>query len=165
MRIIKAVLLCASIALGGCGYTTKACFLPTSIRSVYVETFQNDTDQPNLENELRTRLIAFFQNDGNLKIASADDADAVLKGKLLRYSRQALRYANDETIEEYRLVVSAKFEFIDRASKETVVKADDFPADTSYFLQGSSAKSESTARSDVLDELSRRIVNKIITLW
>ncbi|MBI4845920.1 MAG: LptE family protein [Candidatus Omnitrophica bacterium] len=166
LKLIGGFLSLALILiLAGCGYSTNAFFLPLSIRSVYIETFQNKTDQPNIENDLRARLISTFQSDGSLKIATRDEADAVLSGEVIGYSRQALRYSSDEHIEEYRLNVTVNFLFTAVENKEVIVKADSFTGETSFFLTGSSAKSEITARSDALEDLSRRILNKTITLW
>ena len=157
--------LSGCLILGGCGYTTNAFFLPAHIKTVYVETFQNKSDQPNLENDLRAKLIETVQNDGNLKIAPEDEADTVLRGELTGYTRQALRYLNDEAVQEYRITVTVNFNFFDRKNNTNIVKADGFSGDTSYYLSGSKAKSESAARSDALDDLAHRILNKVITLW
>ena len=162
---MKPLFICFLVFLCGCGYTTKANNLPAHIKSVYIETWKNETDQPNLENELRTALIAAVQEGGELLIASADDADAVLKGRITGYSRQALRYQNDEAVQEYRLSILASFEFIDRRTEKIIVKADNFSGDTTFYLSGSSAKTETSARADALTDISRRILNKIMTLW
>ena len=158
-------LLALLFLLGGCGYTTKAFFLPSSIQSVFIETFSNSTDEHNLENELRKKLIEAFQNDGNLQITSSSDADTLLTGSIIRYDRQAMRYSNDESVQEYRLTITVNFEFKERVSEEIVVKADNFTGDASFYLTGSLAKSEKSARTDAVEDLSHRILNKIITLW
>ena len=140
-------------------------FLPASFKTVHIETFQNNTDQVALENKLRTELISDFQNDGNLRISSPDDADVILKGEIISYSRHALRYSNDESVQEYRLNIVVNFKFINQETNEIVVKADNFAGNTDFFLTGASAISESSALTDAIDDLSRRILNKIITLW
>ena len=68
------ILICLILFLSGCGYTTKAYYLPDSIKSVYIQTLKNKTNEPNLENELKTKLVAVFQDDGNLTIARLSDA-------------------------------------------------------------------------------------------
>ncbi len=163
--IIFKFFLSILIFIGGCGYATNAYFLPSHMKSVHVETFRNKTDQPNLENEFRKKMISEFQSDGNLKIGSAGDADTILKGDILGYSREALRYDDNEDIREYRLTITVSFEFIDQANQEVVVKKSSFSGDTTFYLTGSSAKSESSAREDALDDLTRRLLNSITTLW
>lgn len=164
-KILLCFLWSGIFILTGCGYTTKAYFLPSSIKNVYIETFENKTDQPNLENELRTKLISTFQIDGNLEIASVDEADTLLQGEVVGYSRQAMRYENNEAVQEYRLSVAVNFEFIERSTGKKIVQASNFSGDASFYLTGSSAGSESQARDEALVNLSRRILNKVITLW
>ncbi|MFH1061577.1 MAG: LptE family protein [Candidatus Omnitrophota bacterium] len=167
-KTIKIVQLCLSFSLifiCGCGYTTKAYNLPSSIKTVYIDTFANNSDEPNIENELRVKLANAFQDEGHIKITDKAAADTILTGKINSYARQAMRYANDETIEEYRLTITVNFEFKQVVSQEIIVKANNFTADTSYYLSGSSAKSEKSARTDAIDELAHRILNKIVTLW
>ncbi len=151
--------------ISGCGYTTKAYFLPSSIKGVNIQTFKNNTDEPNLENELKTKLVSVFQDDGHLRIASSDEADAYLRGEIIGYTRQAMRYASDEAVQEYRLIISVNFEFIERSSGKPIVKANNFSGNASYYLSGAAAKSETRARAEALDNLSRLMLNKIITLW
>lgn len=164
-RIILKLLICVIILISGCGYTTKTCFLPSHIGSVYIETFQNQTDQPNLDNLLRAKLISTFQNDGNLKIAPPNIADTILQGQITGYTRQALRYEDDEVIKEYRLQIVVNFKFQDLAKDTVLVEESNFIGDTTFYLTGSSAKTESSARDDALDDLSRNILNSVITLW
>jgi len=156
---ISLCLLC------GCGYTTHVYNLPQDLQTVHVQIMTNKTDQPILEQELRTKLISELQNDGNLTIASYDDADTIIKGQIIGYVRQGLRYDNDEGVQEYRLTITVNFEFINKRTGKVIVSESGFTGDTDYFLTGSSAKSETTARSEALEDLAHRILNKIITLW
>jgi outer membrane lipopolysaccharide assembly protein LptE/RlpB len=165
IKILQLGLICGLVFIAGCGYTTKAYNLPSTIKTVYIDTFTNNSDEPNIENELRIKLASAFQDEGHIQITSKADADTILSGKINSYSRQAVRYANDQTIEEYRLTINVDFEFTQRVSQQVIVKANSFTGDTSFFLRGSSAKSERTARTDTIDELSHRILNKIVTLW
>lgn len=165
IKILQLGLILSLSFFSGCGYTTQAYNLPNSIKTVYIETFTNNSDQPNIENELRLKLIAAFQDEGHIQITDKADADTILSGKINSYSRQAMRYANNETIEEYRLSITVDFEFIQVAPRQVIVKADNFSGDTSFYLTGSSSKSEKAARTDTIDELAHRVLNKIITLW
>ncbi len=164
-NILFNILLCCILFVGGCGYTTKAYYLPSSIESVYIQTLVNQTEEPNLENELKTKLIAAFQDDGHLNIALKDQADALLQGEIIGYTREAMRYTSDESVQEYRLNIKVNFEFIDMTSGKPIVKANSFSGNASYYLSGANAKSEATARAEALDNLSRLMLNKIITLW
>ena len=71
-----------------CGYTNKM-KLSHNIKSIYVETALNKISieqmysyQPGLEMDITNAVISRFQTDGNLKIAKADQADAILSNPL-----------------------------------------------------------------------------------
>lgn len=154
------------LAAAGCGYTTRANQLPSHISTIYIAPLTNATDQPNIESNLRAELTAVFQNDGNLRVVNAEsEADSVLRGSVSGYDRQAVRYQDDESVQEYRLVISLDFEFLDMGTQKALVRENKFSGDTSFFLTGSKATSESIARDNTLKDLSRRVLNRIVTLW
>ena len=154
------------LAAAGCGYTTRANQLPSHISTIYIAPLTNATDQPNIESNLRAELTAVFQNDGNLRVVNAEsEADSVLRGSVSGYDRQAVRYQDDKSVQEYRLVISLDFEFLDTGTQKALVRENKFSGDTSFYLAGSKAISESTARDNTLKDLSRRVLNRIVTLW
>ena len=159
------VLLNFLFFITGCGYTTKAYFLPKHIKSIHIETFENKTGRPNIENDLRNKIIARFQDDGILRIASRETADVILGGEVTNYLRQALRYSNNEDVREYRLSITVDFELFDKIKNKVIVKETNFAGDTSFYLTGALAKSESDARVDALDDLAKRILNSVTTIW
>ena len=111
--------LLSMVIFSGCGYTTKST-LPSSIKTIHIETFKNNIDfaaegrrnlyLPLLEIKVRNAVINRFLFDGNLKIAEADKADLVLKGQLLSYDRSALRYTDDGDVQEYRVHITVSLE-------------------------------------------------------
>ena len=163
--IFKAVLFFFCIFLCGCAYTTQTYFLPAGIQTVHIATFENKTDQPNIENELRLKIISAFQNDGNLKIVPLSEADAVLTGTVKDYSRQPLRYINNESVREYRLQIGVDFEFNALLENKIIVKENNFFGDSSFYLTGDSVAAERQARCSALDDLASRVLNRIVTLW
>ena len=119
--------LLSMVILSGCGYTTKST-LPSSIKTIHIETFKNNIDfaaegrrnlyLPLLEIKVRNAVINRFLFDGNLKIAEADKADLVLKGQLLSYDRSALRYTDDGDVQEYRVHITVSLEMRNAQSDE-----------------------------------------------
>src|SRR3989344_2183697 len=119
--------LLSMVIIAGCGYTTKST-LPSTIKTIHVETFKNNVDfsaegsrnlyLPLLEIKVRNAVINRFLFDGNLKIAEADKADLVLKGQLLSYDRSALRYTDDGDVQEYRVHITVSLEMHNAQSDE-----------------------------------------------
>ncbi|MCM8813747.1 MAG: LPS assembly lipoprotein LptE [Candidatus Omnitrophica bacterium] len=164
-RVAMGCVLAAVHFFCGCGYTARPNFLPKHISTVYIDTFFNNTDQQGLENEFRAALTRMIQQDGNLQLVDRERAAAVIQGRMAAYTRQPLRYNDDETVREYRVVVVVDFEFIDQVNKQPVVQEKNFAGDAAYYLSGSLAGSEASAREAAVQDLSRRLLNRVFTLW
>lgn len=176
LRCTMYYLLCT--ALVGCGYTTGA-LLPASIKTIYVKTFVNKIDitaelsetseyktySHLLEVDITKEIIDRFIYDGNLRVVEEGDADLVLRGELIDYSRQPLRYDPDDEVEEYRLVLTTNLTLYNAQKEEIMWEEKGFVGDASYFTTGSLATSEDTALTKAIEDLARRIVERTIEWW
>ena len=167
-----------SLFLVGCGYSMSR-LLPASYRTLYIEPFQNaipitqETSErtgffsniPQLTEKVTRGVIDRFLFDGTLRVTnSPEKADLRLNGKLLDFYRQALRKQDDQGVEEYRLNLTAAVTLRDRDGK-LLLEDPNLVADTTYFLSGSQAKSETAAVDDLVTDFSRRIVEWVIEYW
>src|SRR3989338_10975312 len=163
--------LLSMVILSGCGYTTKST-LPSSIKTIHIETFKNNIDfaaegrrnlyLPLLEIKVRNAVINRFLFDGNLKIAEADKADLVLKGQLVGYDRSALRYTDDCDVQEYRVHITVSLEMHNAQSDEASWTETGFVGEATYFV---ASASEEAAVEDALTDLARRIVERTVEDW
>ncbi len=171
--------LCLACALtAGCGYTTRS-MIAARYQTVYVAPFSsvielaNERDsgnkykiyRPGLETEISRSLTNKFLFDGNLKPVSKETADVVLKGELVEFRRDPLRYTAGDEVEEYRLVLVVNISLWDRSQETLIWEEKNFTGDTSYFTQGSQAKSETAAIQDAVADLSSRIVARVVEEW
>lgn len=174
-KIIGAACVLA-VVFSGCGYTTRSA-LPARLKTVHVEPFKNSMDYttatgdrsvyfPLLEMKVREAVIDRFLFDGNLRVVSdADDADLILKGDLVDYRRNPLRYTDDDDVQEYRVQVITKLELLETQSSEPLWKSGRFIGQATYFLIGAQASSEENAVYEAVDDLARRIVERTIENW
>jgi len=162
----------------GCGYTTRA--YVGAHKSIYVAPFKNSINiateraaysrymsyYPLLESTITQKVVSRFIFDGSLKVLKEEDADTILRGELISYSRDALIYAdNNEDVEEYRITLTVNIIFYDGESGKKIWQKDSLSGDTSYFVTGSQAKSEKSALDDAIDDLARRIVEAFVEQW
>lgn len=162
----------------GCGYTTHSA-VNLSFRTVYVEPFQNKIDYsseyseqrniqtyfPLMETKITAAVVDRFLFDGNCKVVKEENADVVLKGELLDYIRDVLRYDDNNNPLEYRISLAVKLTLWDKKENKKLWEEPRFVGDTTYFATGSTAKSESTAVSDAVTDLARRIVERTVEQW
>ena len=168
------------VTFSGCGYTTKT-ILPDNVKTVHVDTFKNNIDitkevsakdkyevyRPNLEVDLRDAIMARVFLDGNLKAADKDSADAVLEGQIVQYRKDPLRYQN-EVVQEYRISLVCDVKLILRRSQKdskVLFEESNITGDATYFTTGTLQVTETAALNDVMSDLARRIVNKIVENW
>jgi hypothetical protein len=177
-RVAVVLALLSAAACAGCGYTTKS-LLPANIKTVYVPPVVNTIDlskevsdkeafrvyRPGLEVDLTNAIINRFIFDGNLKIASEAHADAEIQAKLLEYRRDALRYSNDDEIQEYRLTAILDVQMVETATQKVIWHEAGLAGDTTFFLAGPHAESEDVAAARLVEDVARRVVEKTVEIW
>ncbi len=118
-----------------------------------------------LETDITRSVINKFLFDGNVRPVAEDSADLILKGELVEFRRDPLRYTDNDEVEEYRINLIANLSLWDRKEDKLVWEEKNFTGDAIYFVSGSQAKSEELAINDALDDLSRRIVERVVEQW
>lgn len=164
--------LCLTVA--SCGYTTKST-LPSSLKRIHVEPFKNSIDfttgtqrdvyLPLLEVKARNAVMNRFMFDGSLKIAEPDAADLILKGNLQSYQRSALRFTDDDDVQEYRIQIVVSFEMVNVKTGETSWTEPGFTGEATYFVSGPQVTTEDSAIEAAIQDLARRIVERTIEDW
>ena len=160
----------------GCGYTTHS-LIVKDYQTIYVSHFVNKIDitsdtsvarryktyYPLLENDITRQVIDRFILDGNLRLAKEEDADLVLYGELVDYRRDALRYTgeDDKEVEEYRISLVVNLRLYDNSRQALLWEINNLVGDTTYFTQ----ESESSAINKAVNDLARRVVDRVIDIW
>ncbi|MBI3332531.1 MAG: LptE family protein [Candidatus Omnitrophica bacterium] len=175
-RVFLLAALC--LLVSSCGYSTTR-LLPSNYRTIYIEPFKNripiteeisdqeeyKTSLPELDRKVTRAVINQFLFDGNLRITTKpEQADLLLDGEITDFSRQDLRRQDDNTVEEYRLNLTASVIVRDR-QHAVIFQEPSLIGDTTYFLSGSLAKSETAAVEDLLTDFSKRVVERVIENW
>lgn len=164
--------------LSGCGYTTRS-VIASKYRTIYISPFINKVDitnetntaskykiyRPYLETDLTKAVINKYLFDGNFRPINSENADLVLKGELVEFRKDPLRYTDSDEVSEYRVNIVVNISLWDRKEDKLLWQENSFTGDTTYFTSGSSAKSEGTAINDALTDIARRIVERTVEQW
>lgn len=75
----------ALLVVGGCVYSFRGGGLPAHIRTVAVLPFDNRTGEPALTQEVFAAVREAAEGRLGLRAASEQDADAVVRGEIVRY--------------------------------------------------------------------------------
>lgn len=181
MKIIKLaiVLFCfLSLALSGCGYTTRS-LIAGKYKTINIAPFVNKIEltlesnsnskykiyRPMLESEVTKVVISSFLYDGNVKPVAEDIADLSLKGELVEFRRDPLKYTANDDVEEYRINIVVNLSLWDKKNEKLVWEEKNFTGNATYFVSGPQAKSEDQAVQEAIKDLSRRIVERVVEQW
>ncbi len=176
---MRKVICCLLIALlSGCGYTTRS-MIASKFHTIYVAPFVNKVDitaesdagskyrlyRPMIETDITRYVNNRYLFDGNLRPAKEDLADLVLKGEVIEFRKDPLRYLDNDAVSEYRINLVVNISLWDKKENKLLWQENSFTGDTTYFTQGSQSKSEDTAVNDALNDLARRIVERTVEEW
>ncbi len=98
-------LLCAVSLTLGCGVYTFNGRGKSSIKTIAIDPFENQTNQFGLTDRLTQIIVEAFINDGTIKVVPKEMADAVLTGQLTRYERVPSKYDLSDRVEEYKVLM------------------------------------------------------------
>jgi outer membrane lipopolysaccharide assembly protein LptE/RlpB len=177
-RVFTLLLSLAALLISGCGYTWKST-IREKYKTIYITPFTNKTDitqetysanrhriyRPTIETDITRSVINKFLSDGNLKLVDEGSADLVLKGDLVDYRRDVLRYDKNDEVLEYRINLVVNISLFDKINNTMLWEENNFTGDTTYLTQGNNSKSEDTAVADALKDLARRIVERTVEMW
>jgi hypothetical protein len=171
------ILAFLSVSLSACGYTTRS-MIGSQFKTIFIEQFVNKIDvtqettlhkyriyRPALETDITRSVTNRFLFDGNLKPVGLENADTVLKGELVEFRRDPLRYDNNDVVVEYRINIVVNISLWDTKENKLLWEENGFTGDTTYFTSGPQAKLENAAVSDALNDLARRIVERAVESW
>jgi hypothetical protein len=137
MRGLAVLLL--SLLTVGCGYHFNeiADESLNGIQKVYVGNFPNRTDEAYVENVFRNALIDQFIRGNRFQVVGDEaDADAVVRGMILRITTSHTAYDTADLAAEDRASLSVQIIFEDRETGRTLWEAKDFSGSEDYLVVG-----------------------------
>jgi len=163
---------CAAIAAlllagGGCVGYQLGSMLPESLRTVYVPTIVNQTDEPLLEAEVTRALTSEIQFDGSLRMADAASADAVLEVRLLSYRLNPVAFQKEKNAAptDYRAVLSASFVLRNQKTGAVLSESARIQGDSEFETGSDLTRAKTDAAPDVAKDLAKSIVSQMVEAW
>ena len=115
----------ATLLLSGCaGYRLgPANGMAAGEKSIQIRPFSNATLEPRLTDAVTAQLRREIQRDGTFRLASQDDADIVLTGKITRYHRRELSLSEADTLTplDFLLTLTAQVTARERGSDKVLL--------------------------------------------
>jgi hypothetical protein len=116
-----ALALTGFILLSACNYGfTGGGGLPDHIRTVYIASFENQTDNFDVQTRLFEDLTRELPRSLGLRLAGEGNADAVVRGRITRYNDAAQTYRPGETgtidVQQHQVEITVAVEVVDVSS-------------------------------------------------
>lgn len=176
--ILSTCSLALSTILTGCGYTTRSA-ITDKYKTIFVTPFGNKIDitgetdaarkyklyKPALETDVTSAVANKFLFYGNLRPVKSAQADLTLKGTVVEFRRDPLRYSSNDDVLEYRIGVKVNMSLWDNKEKKVLWSENNFTGEYTYYTTGSSAISDDQAINKAIDDLARRIVERTVEEW
>lgn len=137
-----------------------------NIHSIAVPTFRNMTLVPRIEVLVTGTVIKQFQQDGTFRIASEDNADAILKGEIVTVGRSPARSVRGNVLAttEFNLALRVRYTLVGRDGK-TISGPSDAAGSTSFFVGEDVATDERQALPLAAEELAGHLVSQLSEGW
>jgi hypothetical protein len=157
--------IAALVCIAACTDVTIRPGMPSYMSRIAIPIFQNRTNQPNLENEITQQLNQEFMMDGRLEIVNPDKANALLQGTVTQYILEPLLMDVHNTPQQYKMRVILYLALKDTKAGKNLWVEEKFEESTTYFVantMGVNAENEQDARKRLIQQLSRRVIARVI---
>ena len=155
----------AVLVAGGCNYGFRSGSFPDHIRTVAILPFDNDTNRFELTQEIHEELLQTLPRALGVNNAGEDAADAVVRGRIVRYDLTSPLFQADQLgqvdVLQRQVSIRVEVELIDRV--ENVILWDDRGLSTQgQYLEG---EPEEIGRIEAIELLVQRIVDGAQSNW
>ncbi len=158
-------LLPVLLLLCGCAYKFGTIKDP-GFKTIFIENFKSDVDEPSLENLVTTTVIQQFQNDGTLTVTDADKADVILRGNITQFSMSPARYSrqNEITPVESSMSLGVKYTLTKRGEEKPYFTGS-ASGETSFFIGNDLTSDKRQGIPLAAAKLGRQMVTQIADKW
>lgn len=160
-RVLAALALAGALA---CGYSFRSP-VPAHLNTVYVPTFENETREFQLTQQITERVIGEFLNESRLRLVGNEaDADLLVLGAVKLYEEEALSYdpgqAANPDVFSRRVLVTVDVRLEDQVREETLWE------NASLRQWGEFSEERGETREDgitrALDKVSEEILRHVV---
>ncbi len=95
-RVRAGLTVIAALAVAGCNYGFRSGSFPDHIRTVAILPFDNDTNRFELTQEIHEELLQTLPRALGVTNAGEDAADAVVRGRIVRYDLTSPLFQADQ---------------------------------------------------------------------
>jgi outer membrane lipopolysaccharide assembly protein LptE/RlpB len=159
---MKAVCaICLALFVAGCGVYSFSSSSLGGVKTVAVPQFENKTLEYGIQEDLTAKVIDRLISDNALKVVALSDADAVLRGEVVKYERVAYTYDKGDNVSEYKVNIYVSFTLARKGGKSLLERSNML----GFGVYKAAEQSEDDGKRAALDKLARDIVDETTKTW
>ncbi|HMO49753.1 MAG TPA: LptE family protein [Kiritimatiellia bacterium] len=164
--VLTATALLMTLGTGCAGYRLGN-MLPGDVKTVFVPSVENRSSEPLIEVELTRAIIRQIQQDGSLRIAAEEEADAILTVVLNEYRLEAVAFRSDDraAANQYRINLEASMVMRRTRDQSVVAQAPRILGSAVFDVAGDLTTSKQTGNPQAANQLADRIVQRVVEYW
>ena len=145
-----------------CGIYTVSPSALGNLKTIAIPLFDNQTTESGLRELLTDRLAQAFVGDNTLKVVPEQQADGILRGSVISYSREPYTYSKAEVVSEYVSRIGIKLQFVNRRSQKVIWEETNM---SNWGVYNAVSETENDGKSRAIDKLVEDILNKTVKGW
>lgn len=156
------VLACICLATAGCAAYSTSARLPSHLRTIHIETFENETSEYLLPQAINEGLVSRFQEEGDLRVTAAPTADAALEGTILDYREEPLAYVGGGEVLQRKVRIFLRARFVDQVRGEVLWEADRMER---WAVYDAATEEEEDGIRRAVDKLADDVISQALKGW
>ena len=152
------------LLLAGCNYGLTGGGFPEHIRTIHIESFENETPQFELTQQLFTELVDDVPSALGVRVGSRANADALLTGTIVGYDDVAQNYSTSGTgiqVLTHQVRISASVRLLD--VRENVILWEGRVSGSGQYRPDSQTEDE--GRRVAIDFIVQNIIDGAQSQW
>ena len=150
------------LMLLACGVYTFTPSALGSLKTIAIPLFDNQTTESGLRESLTDKLSQAFVSDNTLKVVPQQQADGILSGTVISYTREPYTYSRAEEVSEYKCTVTVSLQFTNRHSQKLIWEEKNM---SNWGTYDAFTESENDGKDRAIDKLVQDILNKTVKGW
>jgi outer membrane lipopolysaccharide assembly protein LptE/RlpB len=150
--------------LAGCGYHLSGSNrLPSDVRTIAVPVFYNETFEPALENTVTTAVKEAFLTNSRLAVVNdPEEADLVLKGKVVSFGLTPLAFDRTRSVVlEYRVRIRVEVALEDRRTQKVLWKNSGMESSAEYVVNPDTSANR-VAQDHAIAEAGKQFADDVV---
>jgi hypothetical protein len=156
------MLVCLLLLAGGCGYQPQGMGgLPRGIQRIHLAPLSNQTFRPGLQGLVGAAILRRLQQDGRVRVAAEEAADAVMGGALTAYENLPIAFDTSDVGRRFRVRLIFAMQVRERSGEKVLLKEE--IAGEAFYTTGSDVVATRSAEEEAAQRAAQDLAARVVT--